>query len=143
MPRHHPAPSLKSDSGPDDLPDPHDDEGSIFMADATSSGNSSDLEKEASKGREADDYDDYEDYEQEDITEGSSLLPSRRATYGGISLQKSMDDFTSNGKSVPSVIYASPARPHLPSPSTSNTGVTGLYILSCADNSDTGDVFTV
>jgi hypothetical protein len=125
MPRKPSAPSVKSDSGPDEFLDLRDDEGSIFMADATSSGSTSDLEKD---GKDRDDNEEGEVDEgggdgdgDGEVDEGTSLLPSRRATYGGISLKKSIEDFITNGKSMPSIIYASPARPRLPSPATSNT----------------------
>ena len=149
------APSLKSDSGPEDFLDFHhhhhhhtttdneDDNGedtqsSIFMADPTESGNTSDQEKDDST---ATPYEyGLEDGEME-VTEGTSLLavPSaRRAMYGGVALLKQEEAWkeesvwndrgggggggagAGGGQSVPTVIYASPARPHLPSPSASN-----------------------
>lgn len=123
MTRKPSAPSLKSDSGPDDLLELRDDEGSIFMADTTSSGSTSDLEKDVKdRDNEGEVDEDGDDGDGDgEVDEGTSLLPSRRATYGGISLKKSIEDFMTNGKSMPSIIYASPARPQLPSPATSNS----------------------
>ena len=114
MPRKRSAPSLKSDSGVDDfleLPEGDDQGSSIFMADAMSSGDTSDIEKESSNG------------DNEDIHEGTSLL-SPRPMYGGVTISKNKED-------VP--IYASPARPHLPSPSASNNALPGIAIvlISC------------
>src|SRR5947207_7044412 len=121
--------NLKSDSGLEDFVEIYNDDdqaSSIFMADATSSGNSSDLEKESRTGSPNEFY--HEEYGDE-VTEGSSLLagPQYSNTYGGITTLK---DTTLNNKdsygghSLPSIIYASPARPHLPSPSASNSQVT-------------------
>lgn len=98
------APSLKSDSGVDDLLDlPNDEGSSIFMADAMSSGDSSDIEKESTQDSN------------NDINEETSLL-SPRPTYGSVKINK-------NNQDVP--IYASPATPHLPSPSASNNAHPG------------------
>jgi hypothetical protein len=131
MRRKRSAPSLKSDSATEDFLDletyNNDEESSIFMADATSSGNTSDLEKESTSTPE----DTTEVYEEGDeMTEETSLLgqsgqsgQSGRDRYGGISKQ-GKEDYAS--QSVPNVIYASPARPHLPSPSTSNPLAPGM-----------------
>jgi hypothetical protein len=124
------APSLLSESGPEDSQDFHDyDDGSssIYMATATSSGNASDAEKESDNGTMNDLSQDVED---DEVTEGTSLLlPSRRANlYGGISIKDDPKDdhLAANSHSVPSVVYASPVKPHLPSPSASNSRVTCL-----------------
>jgi hypothetical protein len=98
------VPSLKSDSGVDDFLElPNDEGGSIFMADAMSSGDSSEIEKD---GTEDGNY---------GINEGTSLL-STRPTYGSVNIKQ-------NKEEVP--VYASPARPHLPSPSASNNAHPG------------------
>ena len=106
MPRKISAPSFKSDSGVDDFLELPGDEGSsIFVADALSSGNTSDIEKESTA-------------DNDDVDEGTSLL-SPRPRYGsggGGTINKTKED-------VP--IYASPARPHLPSPSASNNAHPG------------------
>lgn len=139
--------SLKSDSGPEDFLDFHhhqytnihhenDDEdaqSSIFMADPTESGNTSDQEKDDST---ATPYEYGVDEDETEVTEGTSLLappPARRATYGGVALVKQEEAWKEEGvwssigegvggggQSVPNIVYASPARPHLPSPSASN-----------------------
>src|SRR5436309_816353 len=115
------APSLRSDSGQEDLieNDVDDDQASsIFMADAASSGNASDLEKESTSTE----FD--HERNQAVMTEETSLLsPTHRlsTTYGGtasIEAPQSKDTMIS-GNSLPSVVYASPAKPYLPSPSAS------------------------
>lgn len=123
MRRKRSALSLKSDSGPEDFLDYHNDDdqaSSIFMADATSSGSLSDLEKESTTGTPMDP--DQEEESGEVVTETTSLLGShnRPSSQGG-----SKENTKEN--SFPNVIYVSPARPHLPSPSTSNSRVTGSY----------------
>jgi len=130
------APSLKSDSGPEDLDlhDSEDRESSIYAADVTSLGTLSDVEKEPAPE---------EDEEQEEVTEGTSLLPpfyaKTRASssfYGSCTIN---DDFAKDedgddgeqglSQSFPDVIYASPVRPHLPSPSASNPRAPGTPTL--------------
>jgi hypothetical protein len=136
--------SLKSDSATEDFLDlqyntNNDEESSIFMADATSSGNTSDLEK---------DYTNYipEDIEEaEEVTEGTSLLgPYRgRSVYGGVNMLKEEGKEELGSQSVPNVIYASPARPHLPSPSTSNPLIPGIAFVMSVNDSYSGVVFAV
>lgn len=77
------------------------------MADAMSSDNTSDIEKESSNE------------DNEDINEGTSLLSPRPIYGGGVAINKNKED-------VP--IYASPARPHLPSPSASNNSHPGITL---------------
>ena len=93
------------------------------------------------------------------MTEGTSLLSApaptgqRRATYGGVAAFVKQEEAWkkelwsgSGGQSVPNVIYASPARPHLPSPSASNPRLPGTIVQSwggVANDSYTGDVFAV
>ena len=118
------------------------------MADPTESGNSSDQEKDDSTSTP------YE-YGAEDVetqvTEGTSLLAppvptsQRRATYGGVAGFVKQEEEAwkkedgggwsggggggiGGGQSVPNVIYASPARPHLPSPSASNPRLPGMFL---------------
>ena len=101
------AQSLKSDSAIEDYDNEEDE--TIFMADATSSGGDdmSELEKEFS-GKE--------DEEEEEVNEGTSLLPRQRDyEYGKKGVMKALES-----QSLPNVIYTSPKRPHLPSPSASN-----------------------
>jgi hypothetical protein len=82
------------------------------MADAMSSGNSSDIEKEPTE-------------RDEDVNEGTSLL-SPQPTYGAVTINKSKEE------DVP--IYASPARPHLPSPSASNNNAhPGIHMDTVLD----------
>jgi hypothetical protein len=108
MRRKRSAPSLKSDSGVDDFLDlPNDEDSSIFMADAMSSGDNSEIEKEST-------HDDNEDMN-EDVNEGTSLL-SPQPTYGNVNF----NHINQNKEIVSVPVYASPARPHLPSPSASN-----------------------
>lgn len=133
MRRKHSAPSIISDSGPEDSHDFRDiDDGasSIYMAAATSSGNVSDIEKESDNVTPNDLSQDADD---DQVTEGTSLLlPSRRTNlYGGVSLKDDPKDdhLAANSHSVPSVIYASPVKPHLPSSSASSSRVTCLNIL--------------
>jgi len=168
MRRKRSAPSLKSDSGPEDFldfqpsqtNDDDDTQSSIFMADPTESGNSSDVEKDDSTSTPYE-YG-VEDAETE-VTEGTSLLAApapksqRRATYGGVAALVKQEEAwkkeeggiwsggASGGQSVPNVIYASPARPHLPSPSASNPRLAGIIssTLGVANGSYTGNVFTV
>ena len=136
MRRKRSAPSLKSDSGLEDFIEIHNDDddqaSSIFMADATSSGDTSDLEKDTTT---ATPNEFCHDEDPEEVTEGSSLLGATRNSniYGGTTSK----DTTSNsnkdsygGHSLPSIVYASPARPHLPSPSASNSRVTGIPLLN-------------
>ena len=107
------------------------------MADPTESGNTSDLEKDDSTSTP---YEYGVDGSEMEVTEGTSLLapPSskmRRTTYGGVALVKQEEEdeeawkeenvWNGGGQSVPNVIYASPARPHLPSPSASNPRLSG------------------
>ena len=134
MRRKRSAPSLKSDSGPEDFVeisyDDDDQASSIFMADATSSGNSSDLEKDTTTST-PNEYD--HEGDAEDVTEESSLLAANRASnmYGGIT-SKDTGSYNKNsygGHSLPSIVYASPARPHLPSPSASNSRATGIPLF--------------
>ena len=116
------------------------------MADAASSGDASDLEKENTPTE----FD--HEGDQGVITEETSLLRRthrRSTTYGGfvaIEVPHGKDTMIT-GHSLPSVVYASPARPHLPSPSASNSRVTGTSPLSrkllMARASDTRHVFTV
>lgn len=112
------AQSLKSDSGVEELYDNNDDE-TIFTADATSSGEQSDLEKDNSTSQPPNTND-----------EGTSLLSHRRlATYGGTSVKP--DDKLEEeheSQSLPNVVYASPIRPHLPSPSASNSRLQGALL---------------
>lgn len=109
MRRKSSAPSVKSDSGVDDFLDLHNDEdSSIFMADAMSSGDNSEIEKESTQ-------DDNEDVN-EDVNEGTSLL-SPQPTYGDVNFNQNINQ---NKETVSVPVYASPARPHLPSPSASN-----------------------
>ena len=135
MQRKRSAPSLKSDSGPEDFIEIHNDNddqaSSVFTADATSSGDISDLEKDTTTGI-PNAFGHEEDLEE--ATEESSLLGAMRHSniYGGIASKH-----TSSGTkdsydehSLPSIVYASPARPHLPSPSASNSQVTGIPRLS-------------
>jgi hypothetical protein len=123
MRRKRSAVSLKSDSGPEDFIDYHnndDQASSIFMADATSSGSISDLEKESTTGTPMDP--DQEEESGEVVTETTSLLGSHnRTSYQNGSTENTKEDL------FPDVIYVSPARPHLPSPSTSNSRVAGSY----------------
>jgi hypothetical protein len=130
--------SFKSDSGPEDLlshPDNEDRE-SIYVADATSSGTLSDGEKEYP----ADDEED-EGGREEEVTEGTSLLaPSGKAREKGRYSSSSFygvgtikDKFGKEGdvgvsQSLPDVVYASPVRPHLPSPSASNRHSQGTQL---------------
>jgi len=135
MRRKQSAPSLKSDSGPEelDLDGSEDRESSIYVADATSSGTLSDLEKDPASDIPEEDEDE-EDEGHEEVSEGTSLLPpfyaKARASssfYGSCTIK---DDFGEDedgedgelglSQSFPDVIYASPVRPHLPSPSASN-----------------------
>ena len=119
MRRKRSASSLKSDSGPDDEY-PSDDEGnSIFMADAASSGNASELEK-----------DDATETPDDFVNESTSLLGLRQATYGRSTFKEDdKEEFWDvNGQSLPTVVYASPAQPHLPSPSASTSRVPGIII---------------
>lgn len=140
------APSLISDSGPEDFLDFHhhdfddDAQSSIFMADATESGNTSDREKDDST-TSPNEY--ALGVDEGEVTEGTSLLApptARRATYGGVTILKHTKEeeqevwkeegfWNGGGHSVPNVIYASPARPHLPSPSASNPRLSGLSHL--------------
>src|SRR5579862_3536721 len=106
------AQSFKSDSGAEDYTEDNDDE-TIFMADATSSGETSDLEKESSR--------------RDEIHEGTSLLPRRLCTYGGVSIKGDKIEEEAESQSVPDIIYASPRRPHLPSPSASNSRLPGTF----------------
>jgi len=102
------AQSLKSDSAIEDYDNEEDE--TIFMADATSSGGDdmSELEKEFS-GKE-------DEEEEEEVNEGTSLLPRQRDyEYGKKGVMKALES-----QSLPNVIYTSPKRPHLPSPSASN-----------------------
>ena len=98
------------------------------MALAASSGNSSDAEKDS-------DIDTPESREQErqdeEVTESTSLLyKHRRAnTYDGVAV-KDKAEIWANGQSVPNVVYASPVRPHLPSPLTPNSRVGGVASAS-------------
>jgi hypothetical protein len=129
--------SFKSDSGPEDLLT-HPDNESIYVADATSSGTLSDGEKEYP----ADEDEDGIPEGDEEVTEGTSLLaPSGKARekgryssssyYGGCTIK---DKFGKEGgdvgvsQSLPDVIYASPIRPHLPSPSASNRHSQGIHL---------------
>ena len=146
------APSLKSDSGPEDFLDFHhpthtndddDTQSSIFMADPTESGNSSDEEKD---GNTSTPYEYGVEDAETQVTEGTSLLSApaptsqRRATYGGVAVFVKQEEAWkkeqggiwsgSGGQSVPNVIYASPARPHLPSPSASNPRLPGTIVQS-------------
>jgi len=126
------APSLKSDSGPEelDLDGSEDRESSIYVADATSSGTLSDVEKYPA----SDVPEEEEEEGQEEVSEGTSLLPpfyakahASSSFYGSCTIK---DDFGKDedgedgelglSQSFPDVIYASPVRPHLPSPSASN-----------------------
>jgi hypothetical protein len=140
MRRKRSAPSIKSDSATEDFLDlqyntNNDEESSIFMADATSSGNTSDLEKDSNYTPEN---------TEEQVTEGTSLLGQYRGRsgYTGINLkEEGKEEFGS--QSVPNVIYASPARPHLPSPSTSNPLIPGIALYCCVDDSYAGIVFAV
>ena len=140
MRRKSPAPSLKSDSGPEDFieirnDDDEDQASSIFMADLTSSGDTSDFEKDTTTSSPNEfDYDE----DPEEVTEGSSLLGANRDsnTYAGITSNDNGSDNKNSygGHSLPNIVYASPARPHLPSPSASNSRVTGIPILSVGVN---------
>lgn len=104
------------------------------MADPTESGNTSDQEKDDSTSTP---YEYGVDDGETEVTEGTSLLappPARRTTYGGVALLKQEETWKEEGvwssigrgggggggQSVPNIVYASPARPHLPSPSASN-----------------------
>lgn len=127
------APSLKSDSGPEDFIEIHygddDQASSIFMADATSSGNTSDSEKDITTGAPSEFS---HEGDPEEVTEESSLLGAIRGSniYGGMT-SKDMTSYNKDsydGHSIPSIVYASPARPHLPSPSASNSRVTGISL---------------
>ena len=85
-------------------------------------GNTSDLEKEFTAGTNTNDLEEEED--QDDVNEGtSSLHVSRHSSniiYGSKENLKKEEDIV-----LPNIIYASPARPHLPSPSTSNSRIAG------------------
>ena len=113
------AQSLKSDYSAENPADSDDEGESIFAAAPPSSGHTSDQEKESS----TDDPDSHEQGEQEGIvSESTSLLhqPRRVRTYDGITV-KGKAEIWVNGQSAPNVVYASPAKPHLPSPSASNS----------------------
>jgi hypothetical protein len=112
MRRKRSASTLKSDSGPEE----------VYPADAASSGNASELEK--------DDAETPQDF----VNESTSLLGLRRATYGGSTLKEDdKEEFWDvNGQSLPTVIYASPAQPHLPSPSASSSRVPGTFSIYLA-----------
>jgi len=116
MRRNLSAQSLKSDSDVEDFYDNNNDDETIFTADATSSGEQSDLEKDNSASRPSNTND-----------EGTSLLSHRRvATYGRTSLKPNDKlEEEHESQSLPNVIYASPIRPPLPSPSASNSRLQG------------------
>jgi hypothetical protein len=154
MRRKRSAQSLRSDSGLEDYQDDFvEGEGSIFMADATSSDNgSSDMEKddESPTLNRLGDVDEEEEHEQiadeqdgdaeEEINETSRLLerngrrvfsysgPPTRDYNDGFGFKSDVKDYKEEawgGASVPNIVYASPARPYLPSPSASNPRVNG------------------
>jgi hypothetical protein len=112
MRRKSSAQSLKSDSAVEDSYGEDDDE-TIFMADPTSSGGeeTSDCEREKDKG----------------VNEGTSLLSSRTRTHRNI-YGIAKDD--KEWQNLPTVVYVSPKRPQLPSPSASNTGLDGIVFVS-------------
>jgi hypothetical protein len=106
MKRNLSASTLKTDSDPGEFPS--DDGHSIFMADAITSDHETEIEKD-------------------DDSENTPLLSLQRTTYSGSIKDDKLDYWEMNGHSVPVVIYASPVQPHLPSPSVSNSRVSGTF----------------
>jgi hypothetical protein len=136
--------SLTSDSVGDDsndmvLDNSQDGSSSIFLADQVSSSSIISGHEKESIGDEDDARDDYVHTKP---TEQSPLLTlyenGKNSDFGDYK------EFRNYGSSVPTVIYASPVKPYLPSPSTSTSRAACMFfILNVTDCSDSRCVFAV